>query len=1005
MAVNKYELTKDPLMEYFDGYEYLGLDKVPAKLYNPLDHIFSTNTDPATEMVKVMMSSDYLHYSCKEILGFELLPYQMGILDVFWKRKLPMLIASRGAGKTTMLAVYCLLKMIFHQGCRIVIVGSGYRQSRQTFEYMTTIWEKASVLRDICSANKKSGPKREIDRCEFRIGDSLAVAIPIGDGCLSGDNMVTYRDRFGFISDGFESAEESGRKSNIELWSNGQFRTSDEQYCVGTRKTVRVKLSNGQVIKCTPDHKFKIFKNFRVEWRAASSLVRDDRIMLDTSERWHNGTWYCSDEDAYYVGRLLATRADLSNEDTQNNLIKYWGYSKPDFDRPICMPPNILMAPKKTMTEFLRGFLSKGRIRFRDNADDYKYFNVDHDSAPLLDQIQCILYHYGIVAKRTQLARLSRLSFQGKGLPILSYRFPFKSRILQNAMKDTYEKSIAKIIKPEADIIQKIIGHQTTLLSVRAVEHGDDMVCYDLHVPDGHEYCANGLFAHNSKIRGLRANYILADEMASINEHVFNTVVQGFGVVASSPLEKVKESAIVAKMKKMGVWNPELEAIRKSRMGGNQIIMAGTAYYTFNHLYKHFKIRHKLISSGGDFNKMAGMFGDDELSIPKGFDIEDYAIIRIPYTEVPDGLMDQGILNQAKATLTHAQFLCEYCAVFPEDSDGFYKRSIIEACSTNQPVTTKSGKVVQFNVLRTGEPKRNYVIGIDPAADRDNAAIVLLEQREDHRRIVSCWTINKKKHNEIKQYYKDRGIEVEGDYYRFIAKKIREFMRNFQVETVIMDKNGGGTGIMEALGSRDTCNSDEYPVFEVIDPDEPKYSDGEKGIHILRMMAPTMEINSTANHGMLKDFQDKSLLFPMFDTVEVEKAGQLDTLNQVVFDTYEDLLDEIEELKNEICSIVMTGTSATGAERFDTPEVKTEGMRKGRLRKDRYSALLYANYYCRNRDKKDIPQIEYKSVGATKEQGAKLVVDGQPMYRGPGIYKFKNTDWLNSSQIISRKPQ
>ena len=58
-------------------------------------------------------------------------------------------------------------------------------------------------------------------------------------------------------------------------------------------------------------------------------------------------------------------------------------------------------------------------------------------------------------------------------------------------------------------------------------------------------------------------------------------------------------------------------------------------------------------------------------------------------------------------------------------------------------------------------------------------------------------------------------------------------------------------------------------------------------------------------------------------------------------------MSEIEELKNELSTITISETS-TGKEHFDTPEKKTAGMKKGRLKKDRYSALLMANMIARN---------------------------------------------------------
>jgi hypothetical protein len=180
----------------------------------------------------------------------------------------------------------------------------------------------------------------------------------------------------------------------------------------------------------------------------------------------------------------------------------------------------------------------------------------------------------------------------------------------------------------------------------------------------------------------------------------------------------------------------------------------------------------------------------------------------------------------------------------------------------------------------------------------------------------------------------------------------------------------------------------------------------EKGIHILDLIVPVGDYNSEANHGMLKDIQEKVLLFPLFDVVEVAKAALIDKENDIEIDTYEDLTNEIEELKNELQSIVVTQTSVLGKENFDTPAVKLEGSRKGHQRKDRYSALLYANYYARNRDKKDILKIEYKAVGGTKETLRKFSNGARStqMYTGPGMIGFHGADsWLlKGGKVVSR---
>jgi hypothetical protein len=140
-----------------------------------------------------------------------------------------------------------------------------------------------------------------------------------------------------------------------------------------------------------------------------------------------------------------------------------------------------------------------------------------------------------------------------------------------------------------------------------------------------------------------------------------------------------------------------------------------------------------------------------------------------------------------------------------------------------------------------------------------------------------------------------------------------------------------------------------------IDPTEkPQDTDFMEGEHILHIIKPTAEWNTEANHSLKRDMETRDIIFPMhdeisyieaefYDPIFVEKLGE----SSVLYDTLEDCMSEIEDLKNELSTITITETS-TGKEHFDTPEKKTAGMKKGRLKKDRYSALLMANMVARN---------------------------------------------------------
>ena len=131
-------------------------------------------------ILQLMRNPKYFQWTVKKLLNVELLPEQVVILRELWTKAFPMYIASRGFGKSFLLAVYGMLRCALMPGTKIVIVGAAFRQSKVIFEYMDTIWKNASLLRSICSDN--SGPRRDVDRCTMRINESWAMAVPLGDG-------------------------------------------------------------------------------------------------------------------------------------------------------------------------------------------------------------------------------------------------------------------------------------------------------------------------------------------------------------------------------------------------------------------------------------------------------------------------------------------------------------------------------------------------------------------------------------------------------------------------------------------------------------------------------------------------------------------------------------------------------------------------------------------------------------------------------------------------------
>lgn len=286
---------------------------------------------------------------------------------------------------------------------------------------------------------------------------------------------------------------------------------------------------------------------------------------------------------------------------------------------------------------------------------------------------------------------------------------------------------------------------------------------------------------------------------------------------------------------------------------------------------------------------------------------------------------------------------------FSSDSNGFFPRSLIEKCvvKDGQSIYLKDGITISaddalFHPTCHGNKHYSYVIGVDPAMTSDNFAIVVIEVHKTHRRVVYCWTTNESDHN---KKVKDN-LTTERNYYAFCARKIRELMKEFNTLAIAIDKQGGGKAVMEALNDPKYMQQHELELWPMTTA-KPQETDYHEGLHILDVINFAREdYTGQSNHGLRKDMEEKILMFPLFDAVSLAEAD----IDRELFghdNEQERCIIEIEELKNELCTIVVTKTAATNRERFDTPEFKTPGGRKGRMRKDRYSALLMANMTAR----------------------------------------------------------
>ena len=485
------------------------------------------------------------------------------------------------------------------------------------------------------------------------------------------------------------------------------------------------------------------------------------------------------------------------------------------------------------------------------------------------------------------------------------------------------------------------------------------------------------------KIRGLRANIIICDEFGSINPDIFETVIRGFAAVQShNTFEKVQETYQKEIFKKLGIEIPESDTKNQFALSGNQIIISGTATYQFNHFYKYYQ----------DYCDILYASGSSETKVSSG----EYAVIRIPHEELPPGLMDSAILEQGSITMDGSIFKMEYGCVFAKDSDGFFPASVIHACTSP---FKKEGEESSFNVELSGSSSFEYVMGIDPASERDNLVITIIKL-DNPRKQVYTWSANRKRFEEDR---KKRKKEYEGinDYNTFIIQKIHDLVSRFNIKQINLDAGGGGRSIVEGLKDTSKLKENQMCIYDMDD----SMVSGEDGFHIIKVIQfSKRDWYESAHYNLLKDLTIKQHTFPAYDSVGIEKTRLFGAEGCLVRDTSEDIQFEIEECKYQT-TLIQEQSTAKGMKKWDLPSVKgvaTEGV-KSKLKRDHFTSLLLANDAARDYLNDDNIQLTTYGGIASRESGLKKVEPQQQMYQGRGLKSMKKTNYNRSSSIRSSK--
>lgn len=1050
---------------------------------------------PLKKFVKYIRDPKNFAFTCKYILGVQLMPFQLVILQEMWNHRFPILIGSRGLSK-------CIT------GDSLLISSKGLYK-----------------IQDIIKSDVIPNTKQYIDDL-YLMGENGYKKVDYG-WCNGSTETIKIKTHHGYSLEGTKNHP-------IRVVRDGSLQWVELQ---------NIKL--GDYIA--------IYRNEEVDWRSSfdltpdqgwflGSLIGDGGYTVRGRISFTSADQYMHDEMDRIAQQMFNKSFSLVRNgkyskilygvDIWDRLFSYYG-----FNSPVCglkdIPECIYKSNKSTVAAFISGLLdtdgtvySSGGIGFSSKSPNLAHglqkllllFGITSRVKPRLNKkytrYYYHLYFFGLEnlrkfhdligfrlkSKQVKLEQIINLGAKPNTnvdvLPhelilntILKLRekyYQLKNRpIKQHGVSDLFSmyrykqyqisyKKLAESLEyfklcrnePEWQLLNEINDQHYFYDKISDINSSEN-ITYDVHIPEDHSFVSNGFISHNSfllavytilrcllkpehktvvvgagfrqskvifeycdtiwgkgrvlqsicergyyskqgprrdtdravlqicdsqalflpigtgeKIRGQRANTIISDEFAAIDESIYEVVISGFGAVSASPVENVMKKKKAEYARSLGL------NISDEALDFNQSIISGTCDYDFNHFARYWKRYKSIIESKGDERVLNEIFKDTKQ------EWSDYSIMRIPYNLLPDGYLDRATVARAAATMHSVHFLLEYNAVFAKDSMGFFKRTLIEACIVKPDMKKDEfpTDVEVFHPMLTGNSKKKYVFAIDPASEIDNFAVVIIELNNTHRRIVYTWTTSK---NEYKKEF-NSGKTVETDFYGYCTRKIRQLMRVFPCERIGCDAQGGGVAIREALHNIHYIGEGELPIWEVRDPDKPKDTDNKHGLHILELIQfADGDWTAQANHGMRKDLEDKVLLFPYYDSASLELAAiddeEMERLGKLGHDSMENCTFEIEELKNELTTIVQTKTNS-GRDRWDTPETKNSVTnKKGRLRKDRYSALVIANMIARQIMMADGP-TPYDIKGGYAQQIAMRPNKGHRTGK-----LFDGPDWYNRS--------
>lgn len=433
------------------------------------------------------------------------------------------------------------------------------------------------------------------------------------------------------------------------------------------------------------------------------------------------------------------------------------------------------------------------------------------------------------------------------------------------------------------------------------------------------------------KIRGYRFDVMVIDELLLLSDQTINEVIRPFLVVNSDPKMKLNIEKAIQVLKQNGEISEE--DIKTITPAGKKLIGLTSAAYKFEYLYALYQNYIDSIRSKYD---------------PESEKKISHAIFQLSYKAAPEGLMNKSQIDEARATMSAAQFSRELESQFTDDSSGFFsaqKMKLATIPDGQQPCTRI-----------TGDPNKKYILSIDPNYSdnegSDHFAMALTELNEESKSGVLVHAYATAKSN----------IAARARYVAYLFK-------HFNIVFVIVD-NAGGTKFVGDINESEELKSMGINLKFMIEPsfatgdyfEELKKARNEYNLTNHKICYAQLfnegQWIRTANEHLQACIENQKIMFASSPTENdyylqlKSKIGiqDLDYDSEMPDDLTQKLNEFIEHqqylinLTKTECALIEVVTSPQGKQTFDLPRNLKGSSGPDKARKDSYSALLLNNW-------------------------------------------------------------